>query len=340
MKNKITYAASFVVLLLGGGALFYLFFKYLAGVLFPFLLGWGLAMLVRRPAKWLSEKTRVSLGVARLLLVLLLALLLGTVLVLALRTAFRELSLFLGRFGGDETGFTEQIRIWLSSIPLLGKLLSSGGFLEEGISLLLSALPTVVASLADVLPAFFFTLGVSVIAAFYFCLDLDRIHAALSCRLSDSLARMARLFKDSALRAALSVLRAQGILTLIAFAILLVGFLLLNVKYPLLLSLLIAFLDFLPVLGVGLFLLPWGIITLLTGERVLGVGLLILFAVIAIVRQFLEPRLLGQRYGVHPLLTLLALYAGVRLFGFVGLLVFPALTLLLYEMLLRPARKK
>ena len=335
MQNKISFAASVVVLLLGGGALFYLFFKYLAGVLFPFVVGWGLAMLVRRPAKWLSEKARVPLGVARLLLVLLFATILGVLLTLALRTAFREISLFLGRFGGDATGFTEQIRAWLSAIPVIGKLLASGSVLEEGISLLLSALPSVVAALADVLPAFFFTLGVSVIAAFYFCLDLERIHAALSSRLSDGIARIARFFKDSALRAALSVLRAQGALTLIAFAFLLVGFLLLNVKYPLLLSLMIAFLDFLPVLGVGLFLLPWGIVSLLAGERVLGVGLLILFAVITVVRQFLEPRLLGQGY-----LTLLALYAGARLFGFVGLLVFPALTLLLYELLLRPAKTK
>lgn len=340
MQNKITLAASVVVLILGGGALFYLFFQHLAGVLLPFVLGWGLAMSVRRPAAWLHEKTRISLGVARLLLVVLSAFLIGGFLVLALRGAFREISLFLSRFGTDSSLFGERIREWLASLPVIGERLSTGSVLEEGISMLLTALPTIVARLADILPAFFFTLGVSVIAAVYFCLDLDRIHGALAARLSRPLGTLVRLFKDSALRAALSVLRAQGILTLVAFAFLLVGFLLLNVKYPLLLSGLFALLDFLPVLGVGLFLVPWGVFSLLGGNHVLGVGLLVLFAVIAVVRQFLEPRVLGRGYGLHPLVTLLSLYAGGRLFGFFGLLVFPALTLLLYEVLFGEGKEK
>ena len=340
MQKKITLAASVVVLILGGGALFYLFFQYLAGVLLPFVLGWGLAMLVRRPAAWLHEKTGISLGVARLLLVVLSALLIGGFLVLALRGAFREISLFLSRFGTDSSLFAERIREWLAALPLIGEKLSAGGILEEGLSLLLTALPAIVARLADILPAFFFGLGVSVIAAVYFCLDLDRIHGALVSRLSKPTDTLVRFFKDSALRAALSVLRAQGILTLVAFAFLLVGFLLLDVKYPLLLSGLFALLDFLPVLGVGLFLVPWGVFSLLAGEHTLGIGLLVLFAVIAVVRQFLEPRVLGRGYGLHPLVTLLSLYAGGRLFGFFGLLVFPALTLLLYEVLFAEAKEK
>ncbi|MBE6655817.1 MAG: AI-2E family transporter [Ruminococcaceae bacterium] len=340
MQKKITLAAAIVVLVLGGGALFYLFFKYLAGVLLPFVLGWGLAMLVRRPAAWLREKTRLPLGVARLLLVALCAVLLGTVLVLGVRGIFREISHFLSRFGSDSSLFAERVREWLASIPIIGEKLSMGSALEEGISMLLSALPTIVARLADVLPAFFFTLGVGVIAAIYFCLDLDRIHAALSSRLKAPHNAVFRFFKDSALRAALSVLRAQGILTLVAFALLLFGFVLLDVKYPLLLSGLFALLDFLPVLGVGLFLVPWGVFSLLSGARVLGVGLLVLFGVIAVLRQFLEPRVLGHGYGLHPLVTLLSLYAGGRLFGLFGLLVFPMITLLLFEMLFSDEDKK
>lgn len=340
MQTKISLASSIVVLILGGGALFYLFFKYLAPVLLPFLLGWVLAMLVRRPAAWLSGKTKMSLGVSRLLLVALSATALLTFLFLALRGLFRELTAFLSRFGSDSTLFAERVREWLASIPIIGDRLSAGGVIEEGISMLLTVLPTVVSRLADVLPAFFFSFGVGVLAAIYFCLDLDRIHAALSSPLSKPLGRLVRFFKDSALRAAFSVLRAQGVLTLVAFAFLLVGFLLLNVKYPLLLSGVIAFLDFLPILGVGLFLVPWGVFSLLAGERVLGVGLLVLFAVIAIVRQFLEPRILGHSYGLHPLVTLLSLYAGGQLFGFLGLLVFPALTLLLYELLFFGEKKK
>ena len=99
-------------------------------------------------------------------------------------------------------------------------------------------------------------------------------------------------------------------------------------------------LDFLPVLGVGLFLVPWGVLSLLAGNRILGIGLLILFFLIAVFRQFLEPRVLGRGYGLHPLVTLLSLYAGGRLFGFFGLIVFPMITLLCSEILFSDVREK
>lgn len=340
MQQKITFAASVIIVLLGGGALFYLFFKHIAGVLLPFLLGWGLAMLVRHPAAWLHKKTRISVGAARLLLLMLFALLLGLILVFGIRGVLSELSLLVSRFGNDHALLAERVRAWLATIPFVGEFLAAGSFLKEALSSLLSFLPTFIARVADALPSFFFTLGVGVIAAVYFCLDLDRIHTALSKRISNSLNGIFCVFKDSALRAAASVLRAQALLTFVAFVFLFVGFLLLNVNYPLLLSGLIALLDFLPVLGVGLFLVPWGVVSLLAGEKLLGIGLLVLFGVIAIVRQVLEPRVLGKGYGLHPLVTLFSLYAGGRLFGVFGLLVFPMLTLLLFEILFPNEEKK
>lgn len=340
MQERVKLFAAYTVLFLGGGAVLYLFFRYLAGVLFPFVLGWGIAMLVRGPADTLHKKIGISRGGARLLLAVFSAVLLGAVLFYGLRGLFLELTSLANRFGSDTVTVTENLREFLTGIPFIGERLATGDFLEEGASVLLSLLPMLLTGLADVLPTFLFTLGVAVIAAVYFCLDLDRIHMALSRRLPNTAGRILRATKDSALRAALSVLRAQGMLMLIAFVLMFLGFILLNVNYPLLLSGVIALLDFFPVLGVGLFLVPWGLLALLSGDRFLGVGLLILFTIIVAVRQITEPRLLGRGYGVHPLLTLLSLYTGGRLFGVFGLFLFPVLTLLLYEMLFADAEKK
>ena len=333
MQEKVKVWAAYTVLLFGGGAVLYLFFRYFAAVLFPFVLGWGIALAVRRPADFIHQKTKMPCGVARLCLALLAAGLLGVFSYFGLRGLFRELSLLVEQMGTDGDTLAKRLREWLSAIPFIGERLATGNFSQEGITVLLSEVPTVLARLAGVLPSLFFTFGVSVIAAVYFCLDLDRVHAAVARRLPESLRRPLRAVKDSALRAALAVFRAQGILMLIAFAFMLVGFFLLDVKFPLLLSAVFALLDFLPVLGVGTFLIPWGIVSLFMGERALGIGLLILYVVITVVRQFIEPHLIGGRHGVHPLLTLLSLYAGGRLFGVFGLFVFPILTLLLYEML-------
>ncbi len=342
MSEKVRTGAYIVVLILGGGALFYLFFKVFASVLFPFVFGWGIAMLVRPPAAWLHKRLRLPLGVARLLLVMLAAALLGALLFFGIRGLIAELSALIGRFGTDSSTLTVRIREWLATIPIVGERLASGSFLGESLSMIFSALPEVVGAIADVLPSFFFALGVGALAAVYFCLDLDRIHAALARLLPGTAEKVFRFVGNSALRAAFSVLRAQGILMLLAFTLMLAGFILLNVKFPLLLSAIFALLDFLPVIGVGAFLVPWGVWSLLTGERALGIGLLILFGVISVIRQFAEPRLLSSGYGVHPLITLLSLYAGARLFGFMGMLIFPAITLLLYEMLFpaKPAKKR
>ena len=331
MNERVRAFGAWCVAILGGGAILYLILRYALGVLLPFGFGWAVAVAVRRPAAFLHKKLGLPTGAARLLLVILSLLLLSFAVVLGVRGIVRELSALAGGLGGDAGALLERLRAMLLKIPLIGERLAEGAFWGDAISALLSALPAAVAALGGKLPSLLFTLGVGAIAAAYFCLDLERIHAALLRRIPRAWQGVLRFAKDSATRAALSVLRAQGALVLIAFVFLLLGFLLLGVRYPLLLATLFCLFDILPVLGVGMLLVPWGVFALLSGAKGLGVGLLVLFAAISIVRQFAEPRLLGASYGVHPLLTLLSLYAGARLFGFLGLLLFPALTLLLYE---------
>ena len=91
------------------------------------------------------------------------------------------------------------------------------------------------------------------------------------------------------------------------------------------LALLLTGVDILPVVGVGTVLVPWGILSLALGNTPLGIGLLALFAVSEVVRQVLEPRLLGSMLGVHPLTSLLALYLGARIFGLFGVILAPFL---------------
>ena len=86
---------------------------------------------------------------------------------------------------------------------------------------------------------------------------------------------------------------------------------------------LIALLDVLPVLGVGTVLIPWGILSIISGNYLLGVGLLILFAVVTLIRNFLEPKIIGSCIGLPPLLSLICIYAGFRLWGFAGALLLP-----------------
>ena len=92
---------------------------------------------------------------------------------------------------------------------------------------------------------------------------------------------------------------------------------------------LISFIDFLPLLGTGAILLPWGIVLLLMKDIFRGVGIILLMIVTTVVRQIIEPKILGDSFGVHPLITLIAIYIGYRIWGFWGLILAPLATLLL-----------
>lgn len=121
-------------------------------------------------------------------------------------------------------------------------------------------------------------------------------------------------------------LRAQGLLLLMIFAIVAVGFLLLRIPYGIFWALLIALLDAVPMLGTGLVLLPWSLVCFLMGNTAQGVGILGIFATASLSRSIVEPKLLGKHLGLDALLTLVSLYGGYRILGFWGLLIAPICT--------------
>ena len=102
-----------------------------------------------------------------------------------------------------------------------------------------------------------------------------------------------------------------------------------NINYPFIFAILIALLDILPVLGVGTVLNPWAIWLLITGNYGFAAAVFITYIVIFIVRQFIEPKLVSKQFGIHPLITLFAMYAGFRAVGVFGLLLGPIFLMIL-----------
>ena len=131
-----------------------------------------------------------------------------------------------------------------------------------------------------------------------------------------------------------SYLRAQLILVTICFFELLIALNLflslgLNVKYPLIFSIVISLIDALPILGAGAILIPWSIFSFITGDIKLGFAIFILYVIVLAVRQLLEPKLISQKIGVHPLVTLVSMYSGFKLLGIIGFLIGPIVMIIL-----------
>lgn len=125
-------------------------------------------------------------------------------------------------------------------------------------------------------------------------------------------------------------IRAQLLLMTITFFECTIGFLVIGgsfAKYALLLGLSISVIDMFPVLGTGTVLIPWGLYCLVTGNIRIGISLLILYGICLLVRQLLEPKIVGKQIGIHPLVTLMTMYAGLRLIGFAGMILGPILAL-------------
>lgn len=170
--------------------------------------------------------------------------------------------------------------------------------------------------------AMIFTL-VSVISAFYFSMDLKKVNSQVLSVFPLKWQERGKRLKNLLLGTTFKYLRAYLLIMLITFSLLFVGFSVLKIKYALILSALFALIDFLPVLGVGALLVPWGIFELIRGNFKLGIGLIVMYLVIAVVRQVTEPKIIGANFGIHPLLTLFSMYMGLSLFGVTGMVLGP-----------------
>ena len=120
-------------------------------------------------------------------------------------------------------------------------------------------------------------------------------------------------------------LKAQGKLAALTFAVVAAGFLLLGIPQGIWWALPVAAVDSIPVLGTGIVLIPWAFVCFLKGQTVRAVGLGVLWIATVLLRRVLEPKLVGQHLELDPLVTLIFLYLGCRLWGFWGMILAPLL---------------
>lgn len=313
-------------------ALLYLFFKYLFTALLPFLAAWCFAAVLKKPVAFLSEKTKLPRAVFAVLFVAGLTAAVFAVMIFAVSRALSEASRLLEQLSEDNAGtdaFWDFVRGAAAKIPFFGGeyldelrdgiMSAVGGFLTE----MLSKVPSLAASVASAVPgAVIFTVTL-ILSAVYMTADYRRIASFLVKKLPDKARERLFGMKKRMFSGAVGLMKAYLTIFLFTFGELSVGFAIIGRKYIFLPALAIALVDFLPVLGAGAALVPMAIAGFITGDTASGIGFLVLCGVISIVRQFIEPRLVGSSLGVHPLLTLASMYIGFRVFGFAGLIVSP-----------------
>lgn len=185
-----------------------------------------------------------------------------------------------------------------------------------------------VTNLLTGIPSFLVSFIVFLIALFLFMLDLLRLKELLFKRFKDTTAEKVRFMAARLNKVILGFLKAQFLVSCIIFLVSLVSLYFIKPEYALVMSLLIWVIDFIPILGSIIVLTPWFIYQFIVGNIVLGTQLAVLALVLLIIRRTVEPKVMGTQIGLSPLATLIAMFIGLKLIGFLGFFIGPLLVIL------------
>ena len=327
---------------LGIAVVYFLFKQNILSWVLPFVLGLLFALLLNRPVTFLREKLKLPRSIGTFLVMILTLGILGTALYFLGRTLYREavgLVNWLILWSKDLPTLYDRFMFWADSINLPfeteGAVRMAVQQLAGSAPGLLRTIATFLGNLIIALPSYFAAAVVFVIvfllSTFFLCKDRELIWPALRRVAGERVHDFVIGLRHTAVFTVFSYLKAYAILMSITACELLIGFWIIGVEYALLLALLISLIDILPILGVGTVLLPWGVYSIVVADYRLGIGLLLLYVVIWVVRQFLEPKIVSDQIGMHPLLTLFAMYIGLRAVGFWGMFIFPMTLLIIIK---------
>lgn len=317
---------------LGGVVAVWLTLRFFLPIGLPFLLGLGLSQLALLPTRRLRKRvpflpflsvTLVAAALSALAWLIGHGLLSGAeVLGARLPALFSSLAGPLSALQTSLSRLAARLPDGLSTTALawLDRFFAGSSVLADRIlEAVLSLAGRLLAAIPDL---FLFTLTL-LLSAYLFTSERDRLRGFLARHIPPTWRARSMHVGKKLLGALWAYLKTQCKLSGVIFCLSLVGLALLGVRRALLLSAVVALVDALPVFGAGTVLLPWSAVAFLRGGTFLGVGLVCLYAVCSVTRTVLEPRFLGRQIGLDPLLTLFSLYAGYRLFGFLGMLLLP-----------------
>jgi len=318
-------------------ALVILALRYLVPWLLPFIMGYVIAMIFKPAVRFFTDRLKTPPKLAGFIVVILAYGLIGLLMVLggarlvaagqglfyalpyfydrALEPAFTTLGEFFSNtFGGVSPG--------LNASSGESSVFNLDGF--QGVLLTISTTALhFLGSLGARVPGFVLAFFFTIISSLIISMNYDQVTGFLSRQIPEKHRELFGKLKNNALKTVgnyfIALLKIMGI----TFAELTVGLLILGVPNAPLIAFGIAVFDLFPVLGVGGIMIPWALFNLLMGNYPLALGLGALYGIVTVVRGFIEPKIVGGQLGLHPLVTLSAIYAGFKVMGVFGMIIFP-----------------
>lgn len=308
---------------------------------FPFILAFWVAMLLNPLVCQLEQSTTWKRSGIVLFLLSLVAGMVLSLFWLVIPAFLQEVATLAGNWEplleeiiGVFQDLGEEIRLFLHRDSLLGEGLDEGiAKLKQWISALLSRFFVAFGDWVMKIPGIILGLFVFFMASYFMAVDYPVYQGKIRQHTTRQWRWWAGEVKETAVQAFGGYLKAQLILTLGVGVIMVLGFFFLELPYALVLALVIALLDFIPMIGAGMVLIPWALLAFFTNQTALSWQLGVIWLLTAGFRRLMEPKILGQQTGLSPLLSLVSIYVGAKLGGLWGMIVAPVLCLLFLHFL-------
>lgn len=358
MNPKVEKRRDFLINLLFLGAvlgLTYVFFKYIFWLAAPFIISFFFAVLLQKPLRWLDKRTKhkahglwsVALVVLSILIIIgPVALILSSLgariadFISYITEQLNDLPTFLTTLENEILDFIKFLPDSLyatarnSITEFFTNLLNDNNEMTAGIDLstiqnTLTSGISGVYSVVKNIPSILLNVVIGIIAWIFFTKDYNHIVRFIQAQLPEKNRNALVETKQIFSKTLKTMFKAYGLIMLITFIELCLGFSVLSMlgimknRYFVFIAMAIAIFDILPVAGSGGILLPWAFICVVTGNYKQAIGLLIIYLLITVIRQYIEPKIVGNSLGVNPIVTLMCLFFGLKLFGFMGMLIVP-----------------
>lgn len=236
-----------------------------------------------------------------------------------------KVSNLIANFSFDNIEIPEQIKTIIQN--------SFNNILGAGTNIAQNLLTNIMNMVTNI-PKIMIYIGITIIATYFVCTDKMYILDQLEHHLPRNWVNKFGIKLKKVVSSLGDYLKAEGIIILISFSIVLIGLIIfnmigMNVQYPLVIALFIGFVDALPILGAGTVMIPWAVISAFNGDITLAISLIVLYVIIIVTRQLVEPRIVSSHIGIHPIFTLIAMYTGFKIIGVMGMFLGPIILIIL-----------
>ncbi len=333
--------------------LYYFTIKYAFGYLFPFFFATALAVFLQRPIKAITKKLHIKAhsAVSIILVLLIVTLIVGTVvgLLFAIGSELKDFFTYLfSQFTSvaDLVQTAEEFVMGLV-VKLPGGVNDTvGGYVTDffdkigsqssGIDLSVLSAPISGAwHVVKGIPSLFLTLLVTIISCVFMTADYEVIKKMLLEMCSKNNQEKLINAKRTTTKGVAKLFKAYATLMLITFLEMFIGLSFMkligvyNGGYVAIIAFVTCIVDIIPVLGTGTIIIPWAVYSFITGNIGLGIALVILYAVITVLRQIIEPKLVANEVGLPAIVTIAAMFIGARIFGAFGIIILPLTVIVL-----------